>query len=1407
MHFLLIQKTWRTVAHHVASRIRPTSVRLCISPDLSLPMVWGYADCAADMSVPGPKCVLCRIRMRPRGQKKRKIRALTRLFQLPYHGEHVMNAQRTAALDPNDAQLVVVANRLPLEPVYADIDKDTRIESWRLAPGGLVSALDAILRDRPALWIGSGDSVPDEEPGCMRLAAVAIPPVLAHDYYEGFSNSAIWPLYHDAVVTPEFHRHHFEAYRKANELFADRVAELADEGATVWVHDYQLQLLPRMLRERRPDLTLGFFLHIPFPPAELFAQLPWRRQILQGLLGSDLVGFQTHRDATNFLVACERVLGLANEGHGLRIGDRRVRVEAFPIGIDALSFSELAAQPEVQARAHELRAGLGDPDTLILGVDRLDYTKGIDIRLKAFAELLESGRLDPTKTVFVQVAVPSRENVSEYQQIRDEIELLVGRFNGALANFGSTPIHYQRRVLERAELVALYMAADIMLVTPLRDGMNLVCKEYVATRNDDSGALILSEFAGAAAQLRDAWLVNPHDTAGVEQAIADAVHASPHDRKVRMQRMRDSVFGLDAAAWATEFLRTLHMGQLNQVRENKDRSSLPIRELATTPHLLVCCDYDGTLAPIVDDPSQARPLDEAVAALRALSLLPSTTVAVISGRALRDLAALSRLPSEIHLVGSHGWEVDQGLVIDAQQRELLDRVIRSCEVLVAEIPGAHVETKPGSIAVHVRRCEPLVGNALIEDVVRGPGQYPGVLIRHGKAVIELSVVHTQKADAVNMLRHRVGATTIMFVGDDVTDESVFTTLTGPDVGIKVGDGDTAAPWRVDSPHSVAELLFDVAGQRERWLLGGHASPIEDYALLSNRHSVALLSPTGSIDWLCAPEPGSPAVFARLIGDDSSGHFSVHPAHGKRSLSQTYVPGTMTVRTRWAGLSVLDYMPIPAADDPNPVRIIRTVRGDEPAHITFAPRPEFGSVSTSFEVERDGLLVVSGAEPIALYSPGVDWHITEQGGQQIATAIVDPSERDFLFDLRFASSDLSPIPQADADLRQRSEQVWQDWLAECSLPGIRPDAEERAALTVRALSHVPTGALLSAASTSLPEHIGGVRNWDTRYCWLRDAAIATRELAEIGSMEEAEKFVHWLMSMKETLMSADRLHPVYALSGQSMSSEAVLDALPGYAGSRPVRIGNAAQGQLQLDIFGQVLLLLDTLARIQDRVSDNQWLLTEQLADAITARWHESDHGIWQTRMQPRHHTHSRMMCWVGMDCALRIATRRGVDRPEWRNLQDSIENDIETNGWNTIRSSYVAAYDLAEADAAVLQAFIEGYPAPPDRMQRTIGFIEQQLRRPSGVYRYRYDDGLPLGQGTMHVCSAWLAASHVDESSEDEAMQMLDTMLSAAGGTGLLPEQVDPKSRRGLGNHPHVLSQAGVLMLTRHIASRRRASH
>ena len=460
------------------------------------------------------------------------------------------------------AELIVVANRLP-----AEYDPES---GWRRSPGGLVSAMEPALKGRPAVWVGWGGRYADDEDSDVppppaelgfRLDEVPLTREEIEGHYEGFSNGAIWPLYHDAIVRPVYHRTEFETHRRVNETFARKVAELAEPGATVWVHDYQLQLVPAMLRQLRPDLRIGFFLHIPFPPVEIFSQLPWRRQILLGLLGADLIGFHTQSGALNFLRLVRRFLALRPGGDRVVVdeltGARTVHVEAFPIGIDAERFAELAASEATRERAAQIRSDVGNPDVLLLGVDRLDYTKGIDVRIRAYAELLEDQSLPRGKSVFLQVATPSREGVEEYQRIRDEVELLVGRVNGDLGQVGSPPIVYLHQSVSQAELAAMYLAADIMVVTPLRDGMNLVAKEYVACRSEDTGALVLSEFTGAAEQLSDAWLVNPYDIAGVKDGIMDAVRAKPEENTRRMVSLRHSVFEHDVHRWVRDFLAAL----------------------------------------------------------------------------------------------------------------------------------------------------------------------------------------------------------------------------------------------------------------------------------------------------------------------------------------------------------------------------------------------------------------------------------------------------------------------------------------------------------------------------------------------------------------------------------------------------------------------------------------------------------------------------------------------------------------------------------------------------------------------------------------------------------------------------------------------------------------------------------
>ena len=456
-----------------------------------------------------------------------------------------------------ESPVVVVANRLPVDRV-TEPDGSTR---WQRSPGGLVTALEPFVAGRGGAWVGwSGDAGQAPEPfesGGMSLVPVELSEEEVDRYYEGMSNASLWPLYHDVVEKPEYHRTWWDTYVQVNKRFADRAAEVAGEGAIVWVHDYQLQLVPAMLRQRRPDLTIGFFLHIPFPPYELFTQLPWRSAIVEGLLGADLVGFQMPSAASNFVQLARRLHDLPTRKDVIQYDGRTVLARAFPISIDAEAFDQLASSPEVVARAAEIRKELGDPDRIILGVDRLDYTKGIAVRLSAFEELLEDGAVEAPSTVFVQVATPSRERVEHYVHMRETIEQQVGHINGIFGTLGGPAVHYINQSVSREELVALYRAADVMLVTPYRDGMNLVAKEYVAARGDLGGALVLSEFAGAASELKQAFLVNPHDIAGVKSQLLRALRVEPEESAKRMRAMRRHLFKNDLDHWASSFFRAL----------------------------------------------------------------------------------------------------------------------------------------------------------------------------------------------------------------------------------------------------------------------------------------------------------------------------------------------------------------------------------------------------------------------------------------------------------------------------------------------------------------------------------------------------------------------------------------------------------------------------------------------------------------------------------------------------------------------------------------------------------------------------------------------------------------------------------------------------------------------------------
>ncbi|HZQ32278.1 MAG TPA: trehalose-6-phosphate synthase [Mycobacterium sp.] len=464
------------------------------------------------------------------------------------------------------SEFVVVANRLPVDLEQLPDGTTT----WKRSPGGLVTALEPLLRRRQGAWIGwPGVPDADEEPIVqegLHLCPVRLSTEDVQEYYEGFSNATLWPLYHDVIVKPIYHREWWDRYVDVNRRFAEATARAAAPNATVWVQDYQLQLVPKMLRELRPDLTIGFFLHIPFPPVELFLQMPWRTAIVEGLLGADLVGFQLPGGAQNFLILARRLVGATTSrgtiGLRSRLGEieydsRTVRVGAFPISIDSADLDHKGRDRRTRQRAREIRSELGNPRKILLGVDRLDYTKGIDVRLKAFSELLAAGRAKRDDTVMVQLATPSRERVESYKVLREDIERQVGHINGEYGEVGHPVVHYIHRPLPRDELIAFYVASDVMLVTPLRDGMNLVAKEYVACRSDLGGALILSEFTGAANELNQAYLVNPHDLEGVKDAVEAAMNQSPEEGRRRMRAMRRQVLTHDVDQWARSFLEAL----------------------------------------------------------------------------------------------------------------------------------------------------------------------------------------------------------------------------------------------------------------------------------------------------------------------------------------------------------------------------------------------------------------------------------------------------------------------------------------------------------------------------------------------------------------------------------------------------------------------------------------------------------------------------------------------------------------------------------------------------------------------------------------------------------------------------------------------------------------------------------
>ena len=721
-------------------------------------------------------------------------------------------------------RLLIVSNRLPVTARVAGNDIELTP-----AGGGLVTGLTPWHERSNGLWIGwPGDlsHLPDDQRLAVdrRLAERAIVPVhLSRDhvdrFYHGFANRVLWPLFHYLIDRVPVDASGWDAYVAANEQFADAVVREHRPGDLIWVHDYQLMLLPALLRARLPEARIGFFLHVPFPSSEVFRILPWRREILAGLLGADLLGFHTFAYLRHFLASLLHVEGVEVDVDRVVIGDREVRLGVFPMGIDAARFEQLSNNPAIAAEAAAIRRDAGERQ-IVLGVDRLDYTKGLPRRLEAIERLLERDPGLADRMRYIQVAVPSRGDVDTYQRFRHQVEEIVGRINGTYGTLRSTPVHYLHRSVSMEQLVALYRAADVMLVTPLRDGMNLVAKEFVATRVDEDGVLVLSEFAGAAAELDGAIVVNPYDPDAVAAGIQRALGMPAAERRARSRGLRRRVLDYDVHAWATDFVTSLDMAR------PLTRPALAPPELALltvltqarrTVPIRLLLDYDGTLVPYARAPDLASPDEELLDLLRAIAAAPGIEVDIVSGRPRETLATwFADLPAS--LWGEHGfwhrargtteWQAAAHVSLD-----WLERVRPILKQFTASTPGSHVEEKSASIAWHYRGAQRdfgarqahelrmLLGDALSNQPLE---------VLEGKKVIEVRLRGVSKA----LVAHRVvqgsaADVQVVAIGDDRTDEDLFRALPAATVTVAVGQGPTCAHYRLADYRAVRHILTQV----------------------------------------------------------------------------------------------------------------------------------------------------------------------------------------------------------------------------------------------------------------------------------------------------------------------------------------------------------------------------------------------------------------------------------------------------------------------------------------------------------------------------------------------------------------------------------------------------------------------
>ncbi len=721
---------------------------------------------------------------------------------------------------------IIVSNRLPIKIV-----KEDGSIFYMPSEGGLATGLSSIYKQANNLWVGwpgqfvksqeEKDEITNDLKG-ENMIPVFLDKHLIQNFYEGFSNETLWPVFHYFLQYAIFDKHLYDAYIEGNKIFCQAILDVAEPDDTIWIHDYQLLLLPHMVRKKLPEVNIGFFQHIPFPSYEVFRMIPWRKKLLKGMLGADLIGFHTYDDMRHFLSSVSRLVGIPNSRGRIETNSRIIEVDAFPMGIDYQKYAMTAASPKTIDMEIKFRTSLGD-EKLIISIDRLDYSKGLPQRLQAFELFLDKYEEYHEKVSLIMIVVPSRDNVGKYKSLKEEVDLLVGRINGKFGRLNWTPVHYFYRSFNLEALSAFYRMAHVALVTPMRDGMNLVCKEFIASKLDKTGVLILSERAGASKELSDSILINPNDINQIVGAIYKALKMPEEEQVMHISIMQETLKRYNIHHWVKMFMERLHViKEVQQSMATRNLDDITIKQItenySKAKNRLLFLDYDGTLTGFEPDPQMAKPDNILLDLLKKLSHNKKNRLVIISGRDKATLDKwLSHLP--IDIIAEHGvWMKEKGedwTTYNRLRNDWKGELRPIMEAYVSRTPGSFIEEKDHSLVWHFRKVETGLRELRSRELsshLKYLTANKNLQVLEGDMVVEVKNADINKGKATLKWLDKFPNDFIIALGDDWTDEDTFKALPPEAFTIKVGSTSSAAKYNVSSFKEVRTFLNTLANK-------------------------------------------------------------------------------------------------------------------------------------------------------------------------------------------------------------------------------------------------------------------------------------------------------------------------------------------------------------------------------------------------------------------------------------------------------------------------------------------------------------------------------------------------------------------------------------------------------------------